>query len=163
MTQLITSVIGGDPGATAGLAFLDYVDGRLAGKALIQVDADSAVIVLEAMLAQYYSDPERVLPGRRFAGIEDFIPGKGAGSRCKPGNVTRQLQFEIVETLQRWGYYVQIRSAGVVKPWATDTRLTAAGIAGASSFHGKARDTYDAARHGLYAARWDAHLPDPLR
>jgi hypothetical protein len=70
--------------------------------------------------------------------------------------------MELTERLQLHGYPVKIRSAAEVKPWASDKRLERAGITGNSAVHGKARDSYDAARHALYCAVWDGKMRDPL-
>jgi hypothetical protein len=46
-----------------------------------------------------------------------------------------------------------------VKPWATDKRLTAAGLLAMTA---KMADARDACRHALYTAVHDAGIPDPL-
>jgi hypothetical protein len=163
---MIVSVIGIDPGATTGLAFLDYClqpgGAYLLGKpVLLQAEGDSAVHVLEAMLRTWYGPDERVTG--RFAGVERFVTGRSAGTRGPAAEVTRQLVMALAECCQVGGYRVQLRNAAVAKDWATDKRLIRAGIATADSgIHGKLRDGFDAARHGLYAAVWDAKMKDPL-
>ena len=94
MRGQVTSVIGADPGPTTGLAFVDYIDRKIAGKTILQVDGPSALIVLEAMLARYYADPEYIV--RRAAGVEPFITGQSAGTRGVPAEVTRQMALQLI-------------------------------------------------------------------
>ena len=54
---------------------------------------------------------------------------------------------------------LHIRTAGEVKPWATDKRLHTAGLLDLTAGMRHARD---AARHALYSAVRDYGLPDPL-
>ena len=160
----IVSIVGIDPGPTSGVCFLDYDleapqgDKIPVSAVLFQADAESVKAVLEAMLRDR-TDP-RV--AKRFGGIEAFRSGNSAGSKGKNADMTRQGVMVLTELLQLYGYSVKIRCAADVKPWATDKRLLAAGIKGASGIHGKARDAYDGSRQGLYVARWDAFLRDPL-
>jgi hypothetical protein len=162
----ITSVIGLDPGPTTGMAFLDYrglvLPGRtapqwdLVGRTSLQVDGESAQIVLEAMISKYYSDPNVV--GARYAGVENFITGNSAGTKGKNADVTRQLVMQLTEHLQIWGYSVQIRKAADVKPWATDRRLQSIGMLGPA----EQKHANDGVRHALFAAKADAKMRDPL-
>lgn len=172
---MITSVVAVDPGPTTGIAFLDYhwveATELHAGhwhpapeSVLLQAEGKSAVKVLSAILRGRHADPafSETVTGR-FASVERFVTGRGAGSKGGNADTTRQLVMELTECLQLYGYSVQLRSAADVKPWATDKRLVRAGIADAASgIHGKARDAYDAARHALYCATWDAKMKDPL-
>jgi hypothetical protein len=69
----------------------------------------------------------------------------------------------MVGVLEHWaktgvrGSYA--RSAADVKPWATDTRLQAAGLLDLTKGMRHARD---AARHALFCAVCDFGLTDPL-
>lgn len=160
----IISVIALDPGPATGMCFLDYSDQfqpyALIGKTLLQVDGESAAVVLEGLLRAFYADPSVVT--KRFASIEKFVTGQSAGTRGQPAEVTRQLAMELAEVCGMFGYVMRFRSASDVKPWATDKRLKEAGIVGASGIHSKLRDAYDAARHGLFCAVKDAGVRDPL-
>lgn len=162
---MIVSVIGGDPGSTAGLCLLDYYPvGPLKEytakpeKTLIQCDATDVVKVLEWVLAGRAHLPIV----KRFAGVEKWTETGKAPSRTKAADTTRQGVMRITECLELHGYRVMIRTASEVKTWANDKRLKAAGIVGESAIHGKARDAYDAERHALHCARWDALMRDPL-
>lgn len=161
------SVIGVDPGPTTGFCFLDYVKLPLSDvyrpqpqSMLFQADGNSARTLLEDVLRGRESYGVEIT--KKFAGVEKFVTGRSAGTKGSNADVTRQLVMELTETLQLFGYKVKIRPAADVKPWATDKRLIAAGIKGASGIHGKGRDSYDGSRQALHVARWDAFLPDPL-
>lgn len=164
------SCIGLDPGETTGICLLDYENGRLTGTTVLQVDAASAVGVLQAVLTVHYIDcnatmsyPGRTF-GRRIASVEAWTEGAPAAGRGRPAKVTRQLVMALAEMCEMAGYRVKIRKPADVKPWASDRRLVAAGIAGSEqALHGKLRDGWDAARHALYGA-WEAGaVADPLR
>lgn len=161
---VIDSCIGIDPGPATGICFLDYRDGILAGRTLLQADAGSAAIVLTGMLTAYYVNARRTSlapAGRRVASVERFVTGASAGSRGKAADVTRQLVMELAEVLQGHGYTVKLRNAGEVKPWASDKRLQAAGIV-TGALHGDMNHSYDAARHCLLGAVQAGITPDPL-
>jgi hypothetical protein len=162
----IISVVAVDPGPTTGMCFLDYQTGSLGLPpqpqcTLLQADGKSADAVLEAMLARWYGVGTSPVT-KRYAVVEKFVTGRGAGTKGAHADVTRQLVMELTERLQLHGYKVVIRQASDVKVWATDKRLVAAGIVGDSAIHGKARDAYDAARHAIYCAVKDAKMKDPL-
>lgn len=166
----LDSCVGCDPGPATGLCFLDYDNGRLVGRTLLQVIGPDAPVVLKGMLLAYYmlpssdaaADRKRV-DGRRVGSIEKFVTGQSAGSRGKPAEVTRQLVMELAETLELFGYAVTIRPAADVKPWASDKRLVAAGIVNSEKgMHGDMNHAYDAARHCLYGAHESGVIRDPL-
>lgn len=148
---MIKTVIGGDPGATTGLARLD-LDGFRDPKLIQVTDAALVLAALDDLLGA--QAPDEVL----FA-IEQFVVGRRAGrsSTPKAGRTTRDL----IGAMQLWalerGIRVVLRSASEVKPWATDTRLRAAGLYVKGATHAR-----DAGRHCLYAAVQDCRYPDPL-
>ncbi|HEY1700816.1 MAG TPA: hypothetical protein VGG75_13985 [Trebonia sp.] len=162
---MIDSAVGCDPGPATGLAFLDYEDGRLVGRSLLQVVGADAPVVLRGMLVAYYSDDFSTGPrvGRRVGSVEKFVTGASAGSRGKNADVTRQLVMELTEVLQEFGYTVAIRPAADVKPWANNKRLVAAGIVSSEkAMHGDMGHSYDGARHCLYGAKEAGIIRDPL-
>lgn len=164
VTGPITSVIGIDTGKTTGIAFLDYAGVTLVGRTFLQVEYESAQLVLEAMLSKYYRNAETVK--YRFAGIEEFVTGNSAGTKGDPANIARQKVFEISQQLQLWGYHVKARKAADVKSWAKDNKLLHLGIGGKDCLfapNGDMNHAADAARHALFAAVHDAHKPNPLR
>jgi uncharacterized protein YjeT (DUF2065 family) len=124
----------------------------------LQADGASAVLVLETVLSAHYP----VTAGniiQRFGQVEAFVTGQSAGTKGQAADITRQLVFQLLETLQVFGYSTQIRKAADVKLWATDKRLRAAGILRPPEM----RHANDASRHGLFTAVHDAHMGDPLR
>jgi hypothetical protein len=158
---VIDSCIGIDPGLSTGMCFLDYQDGQLVGRTLLTADGSSAGIVLKAMLLAYHTEfSGNAHLNRRIGSVESWVDGPPAGG--KPAVVTRQLVMELAEALEMFGYAVTLRSAGQVKPWATDKMLEAAGITGAAAFHGKQRDAFDAARHCLFGAKEAGVISNPL-
>jgi hypothetical protein len=98
--------------------------------------------------------------GVRVVAVERFVVRSRAGrsSDAQAGEVTRNLigQLSIMQGLS--SIEVFLRSASEVKPWATDKRLTAAGIEGLTAM----RHAADAARHALFAAVKDCGVRDPL-
>lgn len=105
-----------------------------------------------AMLCEYRGAP----PVQRWQ-MEDFriAPG-GRGGR---GSATLACLRELYAVLVTAGASVSLRAAGNVKPWATDKRLKAAGLA---VLAGTSRHVNDGARHMLFTACHDGQLPDPL-
>jgi hypothetical protein len=157
----VVSAIGIDPGPTTGICFMEFIEG---GKyplpehniTLIQANAGTALRVTEAYLAQFYGD-ERII--KRVAGVEAFVTGQSAGTRGRNADLTRQYVMKFAEMLELFGYYVKIRKAGDVKPWATDKRLLRAGV---PKLPDSMRHSGDGARHCLFAAVKDAGMRDPL-
>lgn len=155
--MLIDSCVGVDPGPTTGIAFLDYQNGVLAGRTVLQCESRTAEIVLRAMLRQYYMIPDI---GKRVASVERFVTGRSAGARGPNADVTRQLVMELTELLEMFAYRVKIRAAADVKPWASDRRL--ATVFGKANFTGSMIHGYDAARHALYGGHEAGVVKDPL-
>lgn len=156
----IASSVGIDPGPTTGMAFLDYNEGRLVGRTVLQCDGATAAVVLRAMLHTYYASAE---VDKRAGSVEKFVTGSSAGSRGKNADVTRQLVMELAETLELFGYGVKIRSAADVKPWASNKRLAAGLGLKEAQLTDSLRHGWDAARHALYGARDAGITADPLR
>jgi hypothetical protein len=161
---VIDSCIGCDPGPATGLCFLDYEQGQLVGRTLLQSEGATAAYVLRDLLEiRYTGFPGGRQVGRRTGSVEKFLTGASAGSRGKNADVTRQLVMELAEVLQGYGYRVTIRTAADVKPWGSDKRLVAAGIAPSlKGMHGDMGHAYDAARHALYGAHEAGITADPL-
>lgn len=156
---MIDSCIGADPGPATGLMFMDYEDARLVGWSAITVPGQCAVVTLKAHILAYYAGNH---VAKRVGSIEHFVTGQSAGSRGKAADVTRQLEMEIAEILQMFGYKTTIRPAADVKPWATDKRLVAAGIPLSVVGRTEFRHAMDGGRHCIYGAREAGVIPDPL-
>lgn len=151
-------VLGVDPGATTGLALLEWSDGELLDTCeLAQCNYRATVTLVMAMLSDPYIGPDVVA-------VEAFVVRHRAASSTsqgrKGGKLARALLAEIgAETLKR-GLRYRERPAAMVKAWATDQRLYAAGLHRQTAGMPHARD---AARHALFAGvRELGHQTDPM-
>lgn len=140
--------IGIDPGMTTGMAVAGWNDGKRTWAHVAQCDAGLAPDLLHLLLARF---------SPRAGGIEAFIPGAHSGRR--EGTATRLLVAELARIAAQGDVALAARSAGNVKPWATDARLKAAGLLALAPGMPHARD---ACRHLLFSACHDGGLPDPL-
>jgi hypothetical protein len=156
--EVITSVIGIDPGPTTGVSFIDYLDTapQPIQIEIFQMPAAAVEHFLEAYIGWWYKGDKITA---KFAQIEKFVTGQSAGTKGKAAELTRQCVMRQAEMLQLFGYAVKIRSAAEVKPWASDKRLEKLGCTASKSslVHGR-----DGARHGMYTAVKDAGKADPL-
>lgn len=160
-------VIGVDPGPVPGIVVLDLEpfavsEGRWIDRAAaLQCTANTAPYLVEALLLEH--------GGAALVAVEQFvISGKsGRVSNARDSGVTRDLVGALQQVVSshhrgpvtgQLGTFVQ-RSAGQVKPWATDARLAKARLLEPTKGMRHARD---AARHSLFAAVSDGGLPDPL-
>lgn len=154
-----TLIVGVDPGLTTGLFALGLSAStswqlRTADPIAAQIHGSEGVIpFVETLLARNYTE--------RLVAIEQFVLGTRAtrSSSAHAGRVTRALITEVSRLANDLGVDVFTRSAAMVKPWATDKRLEAAGLLDHCTGMGHARD---AARHALYAAVHCGLMGDPL-
>ena len=164
--SVIDSCIGVDPGPTTGIALLDYCEGKLAGRVILQAEGSTVVHVLNGLLIAYYSRlPQPWVPpveGRRIGSVEHFVDGQSAGSRGEPARVTRQLEADVVELLLTFGYSVKVRPAADVKPWATDRLLAAALDLKGEDLTDDLQHGWDGARHCVYGAHEAGVIAHPL-
>lgn len=154
-----TLVIGVDPGLTTGLMALRFNDYRLAAEPIaVQIHGPAGVLpFIYSLLAKPESERQPAL-----VAVEQFVVGGRAVRSRYPnaGKVTRELIAAVQDLEHRAGIgHVQTRPAALVKPWATDHRLEAAGLLDCCAGMGHARD---AARHALYAAVNAGIAIDPL-
>ena len=150
-------VIGVDPGPIPGVVTLGLNDGRpLVSPSVFQCDPQSALWVVTEALAS-----ELVSWDLKFLAVERFVVGPRAARSTTASAValTRDLIGNLQGIGDLAGAQVLLRSASEVKPWATDTRLDAAGLLPVTKGMPHARD---AARHALFCAVRDAGAPDPL-
>jgi hypothetical protein len=156
MLPVSLHVIGVDPGPVPGFVMLDYTDGLLTGKDVVQCSAQVAPLI--------FGEIVRDLAGEfPIVGLERFVVRgrSGRSSTSKAGEQTRDLIGRLVQVTaglvpdKNW----HARAAGEVKPWATEERLEAAGLLDLTKGMRHARD---AARHALFTAVRDGGVPDPL-
>jgi len=149
-------VVGIDPGPVPGVVALQFRDRVLVHTEVLQCSASLAPTLVRAVLEHLGSG---VVP--TWVQLERFVTGRRSSrsSTAGAGQTTRDLVGELTQVAQTEGALVVQHSAGLVKPWATDARLEAAGLLTATK---GMRHAKDAARHALYVATRDAAQPDPL-
>lgn len=151
-----TRVIGIDPGPAPGMVELVYLDRKLVGTHVVQCSASIAAPIFLSLLAE-----RSTAAWATVVQIEKFVIGRRSGrsSSAHAGEQTRALIGALQHEAQLLGASCVLQPAGLVKPWASDTRLEASGLLIATKGMTHARD---AGRHALYAACREANLPDPL-
>lgn len=149
-------VIGVDPGLTTGIVGLPYRDDEhRIQPSVIQCDHGNVLPIVADLVHTYRADFDLVLA------VESFVTG-GRSTRlanAEDGRITRELVANLVFEFERQVQRVHVHPAAVVKPWATNTRIEAAGLLGPTASMQHARD---AARHALYVATHDHGVSDPL-
>lgn len=154
-----TLVIGADPGQTTGLFVVLYTatGKRLGDPVAAQIHGSEGVVPFVSTLLQRGSCDDR----EPLIAVEQFVVGARAArsSSAHAGRITRALITELSELADAEGATLFLRAAAMVKPWATDRRLDAAGLLAATEGMHHARD---AARHALYAAVKTGVAADPL-
>jgi hypothetical protein len=153
--SLSALVVGVDPGPIPGIVVLRVSRHHRIGPSIFQCDAGSVGWLVRELLSSAQPWDRRILA------IERFVVGPRAArsSTPKAGQLTREMVGALSDLAARDGAEFVDRPAGAVKPWATDKRLTAAGLLDLTKGMPHARD---AARHALYAAVHAGLLPDPL-
>lgn len=157
----LSVVVGVDPGVTTGIVVLSFHGDRLlrSDAAALQVHGHLEVPHIVEMLI------DRHPFARPRLAIEQFVVGPRASKSIAPfaGKQTRDLvaalQSLAVDQNNGTALDVITRPAALVKPWATDRRLDAAGLTDITKGMPHARD---AARHALYAAVHAGITRDPL-
>jgi hypothetical protein len=152
-----THVLGIDPGPSTGIAWLNLGSWPSDGAWARAMQCDAATAPW--LLTQILDDLEaQGLTGHARGGIEGFAPGRGAGAAKHGSFVNRQVE-ELAGICAGYGVPLTARYPVVVKTWATDRRLAAAGLLGITA---KAPDARDSCRHALYTACQECSWPDPL-
>lgn len=137
---MITNVLGVDPGPTPGIVRLTCTDRVLTHVVVLQVSANALYLVLDAVdTPETHLAVERFVPRGRLTADQRLTQTQASNLNSRPHAV--------------------LNSAAMVKPWATDARLEAAGLLPALKGMRHARD---AARHALFHAVKSEVLPDPL-
>jgi hypothetical protein len=149
-------VVGVDPGLTTGVFAVEFFDGgdrrdRRSDPIAVQIHGSEGVLSVVSTLLARSPLSDKVLA------VEQFVVGARAArsSSAHAGRVTRALISELGELEEP----VFTRTAALVKPWATDKRLHAAGLLDATKGMQHSRD---ASRHALYAAVHMGVTVDPL-
>jgi hypothetical protein len=146
----MTAILGVDPGGTTGIALLDG-DG---GAVLLQSTREGVLTAVEALFRRTVDQGSDVA-----LAVERFVAGPRSGKLATPAGATiaRALIGELTAWAKATDVVIYLRSAGEVKPWATDARLKAAGISHRGMPH-----ALDAARHALFTGVKAYGMPDPL-
>jgi hypothetical protein len=150
-------VIGVDPGGTTGMAALFVSDrSKIINSYYAQLRGDESFVdtIVRALCSQWADVTDIHLA------VESFVVSSRAGRSAHAGSGKQARDIiALLKGIGRIsGSYVE-RPAVVVKRWATNQRLEAAGILGDTTGMQHARD---ASRHALYAAVRAGLLADPL-
>jgi hypothetical protein len=150
----MTYVIGIDPGPMVGIVGINADWVRLFDHEPLVIQC-SAHVFDDVLSAIATGHGDTVLAVERFvtASISARVNAPAA-SRVARAAVQRCEDYAAEHQLQCF-----VRSAAEVKPWATNERLTRAGLIAATKGMHHARD---AARHALFTAVHDCGLRDPL-
>ena len=151
---MIYVVLGVDPGPTPGIVRLIIMHNHFLHSAdVVQCTAGALVPVLDGL---------RDVPMSAAAlAYEAFVVGHRA-SRSRTagaGQATRDMTRDLTEWAARNDIPSHTYRASDVKPWATDERLSRAGLLEPTKGMRHARD---AGRHALFTAVKHYGLPDPL-
>jgi hypothetical protein len=148
-------IVGIDPGPITGIfrIWLEYGHGPTR---VLETEAAQVTPRLMEMVLATLADGDRTA-----IAVEKFVVGPRAAQSATPGagQTARLLVGQVADWAFRYELRYHARSAAEVKPWATDTRLAAAGLMEPTTGMRHARD---AARHALFAAVKTYGLPDPL-
>lgn len=151
-------VIGVDPGSTTGVCVLR--PGQGVHPVAVQIHGSEGVAPYIRSVVECTPPEDTVL-----LAVEQFVVSARASRSSTPagGRAARELIAALSDLAGelRDDYQITtvLRPAALVKPWATDHRLDAAGLLEPCKGMGHARD---AARHALYAAVKAGLAPDPL-
>jgi len=150
MTQI--RIIGVDPGATTGIGVIEFdsgVPGTCTGHVL-QCDSGLALAVIAGLIEG--------APGHVGVATERYVAGLGREGGM--ASLTRSLVEAVHQLAQERADKSWVRPAHEVKAWATDIRMSAAGLTAVAK--GMSNHGLDGLRHALFAAVKDAGLRDPL-
>jgi len=144
----VTTVVGIDPGGTTGVATLMYY--RDSGWLVVPRQYGQANALTETLDLLSRANPDAVA-------VERFIvSNRSARSRSSGAG---EFARELIGALQYTGCPLDRRTASQVKRWATDKRLSAAGLLEPTKGMPHARD---ATRHALFSMVHRKWAPDPL-
>jgi hypothetical protein len=150
----MVAILGVDPGGTTGIALLDTEGGVKQNLALAQVNRHASLTLIWAL-----ADRCRDQGAEIAVAVERFVSGPRSGKLATPKGATtaRLVIGEITAWAEASEVPVYLRSAGEVKPWASDARLDKVVKDRRGMPH-----AVDALRHALFCAVRDYGMPDPL-
>ena len=150
-------VIGIDPGPVCGVARLHLTPMEEPGYAIDSAEAAQVTTGLLPVLLRGFDQHGAI----NAIAIEAFVVGpRAARSKTSAAGTAARDVIGEVKAWAREKMPLHIHSAADVKPWATDDRLRAAGVAYAIT--DGMRHARDAMRHALYTAVLHYNTPDPL-
>jgi hypothetical protein len=152
-------VVAVDPGPTPGVAAVTGGPGPVS-VAVFQCDARSVAWLVHTLLT--LPARNKRIQYRVVLAVERFVVGPRAArlAGAAAAAQTRDMIGELGALGEELaGVTVVRRAAAEVMPWATDKRLSAAGLLAITKAMPHARA---AARHALFTAVRDGGLPDPL-
>lgn len=143
-------VIGVDPGLTTGIAALATEDLAVS---LVQATPGAVLVIVQALI-----DRARNQGAGVALAVERFVSGpRSAKLATAFGAATAKTVIGELQMMSaQQGVPIYMRSAGEVKPWATDLRMAKL------IKHRGMPHAHDALRHALYCAVRDYGLTDPL-
>lgn len=145
--------MGIDPGPSTGIAVFnpDHAGSVQGMWSVFQVDGQTAFWLIAEICTAWQP---------RIIAVEEFEVRGNGGTTGKDAELTRHLAHYAQDQarIQQPPALVRMRKPALVKPWATDKRLTKTGFPLGTKF----KDARDAGRHALYAAVRDGREPDPL-
>jgi len=146
----MTAILGVDPGRTTGIALLDAGGAAV----LVQSSPEGVLTIVEALFRRTVDQGSGVA-----LSVERFVSGPRSGKLATPvgAAIARQLIGELTAWARATDVVVYLRSAGEVKPWATDARLNEIKVVRVGMPHAA-----DALRHALYTGVKAYGFPDPL-
>jgi Holliday junction resolvasome RuvABC endonuclease subunit len=151
------AVLGIDPGRHTGFALLDW-DGKVYRIRLLQLVAIEVRAAVRCALDLVVGF--ETLTGRPvdLVAVERFHAGPRAARSAAAAD--GEFTCSLVGALQAAQGFppMKLRTAGLVKPWATPRRLNAIGYRPTQ----RNRHAADALRHALLCAVQDLGCPDPL-
>jgi hypothetical protein len=153
-------VLGVDPGPTTGIVALTWyppAQTRPPYTRAYQASADAAPALLEWILATHTSGGTWT-----SGGIEAYVRGTRSSRTKKAGDssVTIRLVHTLSGIALDHGLDLAVRSASLVKTWASEKRMKEAGLK--DLIPAKMLDAWSAGQHGLFSACSDSGIPDPL-
>lgn len=143
-------IIGVDPGGTTGIFGLWLNNHTVMDTYPAQSKGVETCLRIVQSLSTF---------GTMWLAVESFVVGPRAAKSASSAAGQEARDIITALKLRHRGVRIYERPAVVVKRWATNQRLEAAGLLAITTGMPHARD---ASRHALYSAVREGYLPDPL-